>query len=236
MLHICTWWWRTKFSEEYLVKLAHSVKRHMRDEPYKFHCITTHDQYFPRLIDEGAPIDDVVVLESPHYFLLEKPGCLVRLLTFNLQFQNMIKARPGDRIVNIDLDFVITGDLFQLFDRPEDFVILQGANMYNPCPFNGALFMLRAGAHQEVWNDFSLEAVAQVPFHEYPDDQGWLWHKIPQAAAWPVGPKSGVYVYKKRTWPSGDDLPQGAKMVTFVGKKNPKDLSHLIWVKQNWRV
>jgi hypothetical protein len=148
-----------------------------------------------------------------------------------------------DQIVNIDLDTVITGPLDPLFDRPEPFVIMQKGNASNPCPFNGALMMLRAGAHPEVWSDFSLEAAAKTAHYEFPDDQGWLWHKLPKAAGWKCGPETGVFVFRKPGWPSfdrkmkrgGDDLPKGARLVTFSGGRSPAKYEHLDWIKANWR-
>lgn len=139
-----------------------------------------------------------------------------------------------DRLACMDLDTVITGPLDEIFDRDNSFLILQGANSSNPCPYNGSIFMLRAGAHSEVWNDFSLEAAAKVPFFEFPDDQGWLAHKIPNAAGWLVGQGSGIYAFQKRGWPQGEDLPADARMAVFPGWRSPEKFKHLPWVRENW--
>ena len=73
-----------------------------------------------------------------------------------------------------------------------------------------------------------------MPRHDFADDQGWIWHKLPNAAGWKVGPEHGIYVYKKRGWPGGDDLPEGARLVTFINK-HPAQFAHLGWVKEHWR-
>jgi hypothetical protein len=112
-------------------------------------------------------------------------GCFARLRMFDPEWQWI--ARVDECLVNIDLDTVITGPLDPLFDRPEPFVIMQKGNASNPCPYNGALMMIRAGAHPEVWTDFSLEAAAETAHYEFPDDQGWIWHKMPNAAGWKCG-------------------------------------------------
>jgi hypothetical protein len=147
------------------------------------------------------------------------------------------QARHGltGRIVSIDLDAVITGPLDPLFDRPEPFVILHGGNAANPCPFNGSMFMLRAGAHPDVWRDFSLTRAEEAPRHEFPDDQGWLAYRLPKAAGWTIGEVSGVYCFHKPGWPSGDALPAGARLVAFPGRRDPSQFTHLEWVKENWR-
>lgn len=139
--------------------------------------------------------------------------------------------KPGDRIVQIDLDTVITGPLDSLFERDEDFVIMQGGS-YQPCPYDGALWLQHAYTNEHVWNDFTLEAASKVPYHEFPDDQAWLAAKIPNAAGWKCGEE--VFVYQKPGWPKGEDLPERAKLVTFAGKRRPEQIQDLDWVKENW--
>ena len=95
--------------------------------------------------------------------------------------------------------------------------------------------MLRAGAHSEVWSDFTLEAAQQVPFFEFPDDQGWIHHKLPGAAGWQVGTSSGVYAFQKPGWPKGDTLPKDASIVAFPGHRDPKKFVNLPWVHDNWK-
>lgn len=224
---VCTWFWGTKYDPMYVRRLAAGVKRHLK-YPHRF--VVFADRFI-----EGVETKPIL---APYKVLLDTKGCFVRLQMFSRQWQEANGIEPGERIVNIDADSVITGPLDQLFDRPESFVILQGANAHNPCPFNGALTMIRAGTHylQDVWSSFSLEAASKVPFYEFPDDQGWIWHKLPDAKGWMVGGESGVYVYQKPGWPTdaGPDLPQGARVVTFIGKRRPELLTHLDWVKENW--
>ena len=211
MLTVSTWIWGDKFSKDHVERLREGIKRHLK-QPYHWRV------FHPEVRD---------------MHLTKIPGCFARLRMFDPEWQK----RNGieDRLVNFDLDTVVTGELDHLFDRPEPFVIMQGANTVNPCPMNGALMMLKAGAHPEVWNDFSLEAARQIPFHSFPDDQGWIWHKLPEAAGWKCGPESGVYVYQKRGWPPGTKrLPAGARLVTFINN-DPSKMMDLEWVWQNWK-
>jgi hypothetical protein len=93
---------------------------------------------------------------------------------------------------------------------------LQGINTTNPCPYNGSAWMLKAGARPDVWSDFSLENYAKlkVPFHAFPDDQGWFWHTLmPDAEAW--GPSVGVYGFKKAGLAVGRRSAQNARVVAF---------------------
>lgn len=225
MLVVTTWLWgRGKFDEKYVAILAASVARNL-SQPYRFVCFTDSPRKLP---------DGVAQIRIPNLELLLVRGCFARLRLFDPAVQQKLGA---DRILNIDLDTVITDSIDPLIDRPEPFVIMQGGNAANPCPLNGALMMLRAGAHSEVWSDFTIDAARQTQYYEFPDDQGWLWAKVPDAAGWECGPSSGVYVFRKTAWGNRDDgsLPQGARLVTFNGSRSPDKFKHLPWVKENWR-
>lgn len=210
MLTVGTWIWGDKFNKEHIDKLREGVRRHLK-QPYQWRVFHPEARDMP---------------------LTKVPGCFCRLRMFDPEWQK--KNGINDRIVNFDLDTIITGPLDPLFDRTEQFVIMQGANVANPCPMNGALMMIKAGAHPEVWNDFSLEAAQHIPFYSFPDDQGWIWHKLPGAAAWRVGHETGIYVYQKRGWPLGSkQLPAGARLVTFINN-DPAKMQQLEWVQKHW--
>jgi hypothetical protein len=210
LLTVCTWRWGSKYPGHYVDRLSAGLERHLK-QPFRFEVFSP-------------------LAEDVH--LTKILGCFCRLRMFDPAWQ----ARHGidDRLVCIDLDTVMTGSLDELFDRPEKFVILQGANASNPCPFNGSLMMLRAGARPDVWADFSIKRAGEVPFFAFPDDQGWLWHKIPDAAGWKVGPDSGVYAYQKPGWPEDNQLPADARVVAFPGWRDPSRFQNEEWVRKHW--
>ncbi len=225
-LAIITWLWGTKYGADDVRKLAVSVKEGLI-EPHSFTVFTDQKlKGLPHWV-QVKPIDDPALM-SRH--------CFCRLRQFDPAWQ--VKNGFNDRIVSIDLDAVIIKGkhLDKLFDRNETFLILQGVNAVNPNPFNGSLSLLRVGKHKEVWSDFSWEKATAIPYHEFPDDQGWIWHKLPRAAGWVGGSSSGIYAFKKPGWPSdiGSNLPQDAKIVFFVGSKKPSQHIHLWWVRNNW--
>lgn len=209
-LVISTWMWGKKYSGTYIARLQHGVRRHLRQ--------------IHRFIVINPPDGD----EALH------AGCFCRLRMFSQAFQRAHGINKGDRLVCLDLDNIITGPLDPLFERDESFVILGGANAANPNPFNGSIMMLRAGEHADIWADFTLEKAQQIPFYEFPDDQGWIHHRLPGAATWPVA-TSGIYGFKKPGWPKGsDELPGNARMVCFLGKRDPSQFTHLPWVRDHW--
>jgi hypothetical protein len=225
MLHVVTYWWGEKYGADHVRKLHAGLRRHLEQE-HRLVVVTTRQGTFPGV--------ELVPLPEPDLPLTQVRGCFARLRLLDPAWQERHRILAGERIVCIDLDVVVTGPLDPLFLRPETFVILQGANAANPCPYNGSLWMLRAGRHAEVQSSFSLEAAARLPHHEFPDDQGWLAHMIPGAAGWQAGPRSGVYAFKKPGWPDADDLPQDARLVVFPGWRDPARFSSLPWVQRHW--
>lgn len=219
MLTIVTWCWGSKYSKTDIERLRIGIERHLT-QPFRFVCVSDRvvDSY-TRLIHE----DD--------RYLLRQPGCFARLRLFDLAFQDYIGA--SDKIVNIDLDVVITGSLDALFDRDESFVILSGVNESNPCPFNGSIFMFRKGTHPELFTEFSMDKVKEIAFFSWPDDQAWFHHMLPNAATWTV--RDGIYAFKKPGWPKGtQELPTDAALVVFPGWRSPSQFRDLPWVYKNW--
>lgn len=236
MLIVVTYLWGNKYGAEDVRKLAAGLRRHMQ-EPYTF--VLVSDDLVRRGFDHQLPDGCNAVWSIPEQDrpLTEIPGCFARLRLFDPDWQQAHDIVDGDRIVSMDLDNVITGDLYPPFHRPEPFLILKGANAVNPCPYNGSVWMLRAGYRPDVWADFSIEAASKVPFYApaYPDDQSWFHHKMPNAAGWNVGPQSGIYGFQKPGWPGGDDLPKDARLVAFFGWRSPEKFKHLNWVQEHWR-
>ena len=223
MLVICTWWWGTKYDVSYVRKLAAGVHRNLK-QPCRFLVMTERE----RKLD---PLDDIEVHAIKDPGLCKMKGCLARMRMFDPGWQK--NRGIDDRLVCLDLDLVITGPLDPLFDRPEPFVILQGVNAVNPCPYNGSVMMLRAGAHPEAWTDMTVAALATTPKHEFVDDQGWLAHRVPGAAAW-TPQRDGVYGFKKPGWPEGDNIPNNARIVAFFGSRDPSQFTKLGWIHDNW--
>jgi len=211
-LTVCTFRWGEKYGPEYVERLAAGVARNLKRE-HDF-CV-----FAPEPEDEH---------------LTTIPGCFARLRLWDPEWQARNGFKRGDRIVCLDLDLIVTGPLDPLFDRDDEFLILQGANAANPCPYNGSVFSLIAGTNHHVWTDFSLEAARELPAYEFADDQLWLAHKLPGAKGWKVGPESGIYAYQKPSWPQGEALPRDARIVAFPGWRDPQGVKHLDWVRRHW--
>jgi hypothetical protein len=209
-LTVATWLWGQKYSGSYLAKLDYALRRNLRP-PFRFVVLN------PFAGDE---------------WLLQ--GCLCRMRLFDPAFQKLYGIQPGERVAVLDLDIVITGRLEPIFDRDESLVILAGANAANPCPFNGSVMMMRAGENIDLWSELNADVLQQIPRYEFPDDQGWIHYKRPDAATWQVGPSSGIYAFRKPGWPIDDVLPADARIVCFPGRRDPAQFTHIPWIAKHW--
>ena len=127
-LIVSTWIWGAKYGGHYIARLKYHVAQNMT-RLHRFVVFT------PLVGDE--PLFD---------------GCFVRMRMFDPDFQAQYGIKPGDRVLNLDLDLVVTGSIDGLFDRFESLVILAGANASNPCPFNGSVMLFRGGDDNfELW-------------------------------------------------------------------------------------
>jgi hypothetical protein len=225
-LFVCSWLWGEKWPSVYAERLFAGVGRNLRQE---FRSVLITDQV------GYAAADIVCQIDAADRPLLAPPGCLVRMRMFDPAWQEKIGAKKGDRIVCIDVDAVITGLLDPLFDRDDEFTIMQGFNQTNPCPLNGSLWLFRAGERHDVWTDFGIDAHRkyEVPVHSIADDQGWLHFKFPSAKAYT--PRDGVYAFKKIGWGAAGrrGLPDNARIVAFPGR-DPGKYPELSWVRQHW--
>ena len=131
-LTITTWLWGSKYQYSDVAKLHCGFQRNLKQK-----------HRFILFSNEPITIQGVERFPIPDIELTEVKGCFARLRIFDPEFQALHKLTG--RIVCSDLDTVITGHLDPLFNRTEPFLILQGANSVNPCPYC-ALMMLRAGA------------------------------------------------------------------------------------------
>jgi hypothetical protein len=244
MLDVVTWKWkpvagyRSSFPGEAVNVLQRMVARHY-PRPHRFTCITDD----PAGIDASAvriiPIWDTYA-NVPNPSNARNPSCYRRLRAFSAEAAGLI----GSRILSLDMDVVITGDLTGIFDRSEDFVIWGGGNVVPNKPdlynwYNGSLWLLRAGSRQRVWTEFDP---AHSPRRAHAagcrgSDQGWIAHCLgPNEAKFSL--TDGVYSYRNHVLPKGGELPDAARIVIFHGKHDPWDADvqqRHAWVRQHWR-
>lgn len=220
-VNVISWLWGSKYTVNDVTRLATAVKKNLR-APHRFHV-------FSDVAYSLTGIETHLIRDPA----LANRSCFCRLRMFDPNWQAAFNMKGW--ILSLDLDLVITGGLDDLLMTTSRFKILQHVNAVNPNPFNASVMLLRTGYHAEVWRDFSLEKANAAPFHEFPDDQGWIWFKLPKADGWRAGRESGIYGFQKPGWPPGMSLPQDARIVSFIGKRKPGMYKQLLWVKKYWK-
>jgi len=221
-VNVVCFMWGSKYGIYDVERLARYVKKRMRT-PHRFHLFTD-------LPYQSLPEIEVHQIEDRQ--LMDR-SCFCRLRVFDPEWQK--KHGLTGQILCLDLDLLIVGLIDDLLATPSTFKILQGVNAVNPNPFNCSVMLLRAGHHGEVWSDFSLEKARAARFHEFPDDQGWIWHKLPNADGWRAGAESGIYGFQKPGWPYGSAAcPRDAKIIAFIGARKPTMYTGIKWIRDYW--
>jgi hypothetical protein len=198
------------------------------DRPHRFVCVTDRPQELSGV--ETIPLwDDCSQIPSPigHSY----PSCYRRLKVFAPDAGEIF----GERLVSIDLDTVIVGDLVPLFDRPEDFVIWGESDFPHTTPYCGSLWMLKTGTRPQVWTEFDPLTSPRKAWKAgcRGSDQGWLSYILGhKEAKWTR--KDGVYSFRKHIAKWGNQLPADAKLVSFHGRRDPwsYDCQQIDWVKR----
>lgn len=243
---VCFKWrtpgYRSTFGPAHVAALRRMVARHY-PHPHRFILFSQHAEEDSRWLDEvGSKVggledvevfqlwDDLAAVQNPSGH--KNPSCYRRLRIFARDVGSWL----GQRIVWLDLDTVITGDLTPLWHRPEDFVIWGDTNRANP--YNGSMCLFTAGARPELWEDFdpvrSPRLGASMGY--FGSDQAWIAAKLgPKEARWTM--VDGVYSFRNEIAPRRGQLPKNARVVFFHGRHDPdsKEAQKLEWVREHYR-
>ncbi|MGH7023086.1 MAG: hypothetical protein ACREEB_05775 [Caulobacteraceae bacterium] len=221
--------YRYSFNASHVNVLARMIRRNFA-HPHRFVCYT----------DEPGGVDpdvvDVREIWTDHAELANyprvSPAGFRRLKMFSRDAEEWL----GERVVMMDLDTVITGDLTPIVDRPEPFVANKGA--IPTMAYNSGLIMFTTGARPQLWEEFDpVESLAFIRSHDLPHtDDGWMCAKLgPDEAKF--GPDNGVYSFRNDLLKKRDTLPENAAIVTFEGWDNPDGpvAQQFEWVRRNYR-
>lgn len=234
MISVVCWKWRqpslpAKFGPETVNVLRSMVARHY-PHPHRFICVTDDAAGIDPAVEILPDFGDFAGLPSPHG--VRNPACYRRLRLFHPQAAQWF----GDRVVSIDLDLVLAGDVSALWNRPEPFVMYGDTN---PTTFyNGSMVLLTAGARPSVWEDFDpLTSPSRARgAGQHGSDQAWISYCLGPGEA-RFTRHEGVYSYRNEIAPHGGDLPTDARIVVFHGRVKPWDApaQSLRWVRECWQ-
>jgi hypothetical protein len=213
---VCYLWYDPKgknnavyiYGPEHVRMLKSMVDRHLH-LPHRFVCISDRE------IQGIETISLDMATHVPH-------TRYAKLMTFRPDAASVI----GERILQLDLDTVITRNIDPLVDRPESLVLWR-----NPCwgerkrtRYNTSMLLLTAGTRPDVWIKFDRTLTpALMARHWGGTDQAWISHCAgPDAPHWTQD--DGVYgAGRLRGNPvtAGTVLPDNARIVFFPGRREP---------------
>lgn len=210
---VCWKWkgWRSHYyTPAHVHALARMLKKHLK-RPYKLVCITDDPTGITEC--ETFPIWD----DKDEYRLGPRDfNCFRRLRVFS----DEISKQLGSRIVSMDLDMLITGDITDLFAGDEDFKIIEGT----VADYNGSMFMFKAGTHSDIWDNLPSDPMAVINDHNtkmrkrvnFGSDQAWMSMMIKDAPVWTT--EDGIHPYRviKET-----GAPPNTRLVYFAGLIKP---------------
>lgn len=236
-LTVVCWRWqpspgyRSTFGPDTVNVLRRMVARHYPD-PHEFVCVTDD----PAGIDPEVRIvpawNDFASVPSPHHGA-NKPSCYRRLRAFAPDIAEVL----GPRIVSLDLDCVILGDLRPVWNRPEPFVIW--GNTHKRTVFNGSMFLLTAGARPQVWEQFDPRrspAIAHAAGN-FGSDQAWISYCLGRGREAMWSRADGVFSYRLDIQRHGGRLPRTARIVFWHGPIDPwsEEGQRHAWVREYYR-
>lgn len=231
MITVVCWKWRgrpgyhTHYTAGHVNRLRSMVSRHLH-VPHEFVCVTDDAEGIAPSIRTVQIPDKIGFATHPN-----RPNCYRRLRAFATDAADWL----GRRILSIDLDAVILKDITPLATRTEDFVILDDAAA-NQTPYNGSLWLLKAGSRTQVWNTFDPERSPRITQRAgiIGSDQAWIAHVLGNGEA-RFTTADGVLAYGRHVLKKhGGVPPETARIVFFWGPHDPSRASQP-WVKENWR-
>lgn len=227
-------WQQLKF-QPYTAAHVNALYRACKENirvPHRFLCLTDR----PKGIEcDTAEIWPAIYVQSEQDRKNGDPGedaCYRRLHAFDPEWQ---RALGTEYHLSLDLDTVFLGDATPLIReaKTRDFTILRGSRWEKRAGrlhgtlcswYNGSMWMCRAGARPQFWNDFDPATfLARRDAYKMPNgqrphgsDQAWISVCAGNAeATW--GPEHGVIQYRTLKGP----MPENARVLFFAGRQKP---------------
>lgn len=195
MLTVCCVNWGKKYHPRYVLILEAMVKRNL-SIPHKFVCFT--DKPF-NYSCETRPLPGL-------------EGWWNKVYLFK-------KGLFEGKVLFLDLDVVITGNLDELVNYSDEFTSIKD---WNYDSYNSSVMIL--GNHPEIWNDFTPEVAQRLH-----GDQDWITYKLPFRNYFP---ETWCQSYRGSATAG---VHKDCKIVCFHGEPKPHE-AKAPWVKELWRI
>ncbi len=204
-VHVICLKWGDKYSAEYVNKLFNSVKRNTT-VPFSFTCFTE---------DPGGIDSDIRIEPLPHSTIQSWWNKLYL-------FSNAMPFNYGDRILFIDLDTVITGNIddIMLIDNTDivvlrDFYTGYAKTVVGNDNVGSGLMSWKHGRYPHIWDTFIENPDAAIEEVMPHGDQKWVQKIAHRRVYWQDVLPDQVVSYKVHC---ADGLPGDARIICYHGK------------------
>ena len=225
-LQVVTWLWGVgtgPFTSEDVNKLYRAMRRHYH-KPFTFWCITDFDTKERVSFENGVYTYPMSEFRDHSEMRAGQRGCFHRLRLLDRSMGDVF----GPRILQMDLDAVVVGDVTPLFTRAEPVVIHVQNDAPGRATRNPSLLLMDAGALHPVWERFHA---APHETWQAAKNHGWNCSDMSvindylhqnRATVKPATWETGVARYWKDIKPTGL-LPADARIVLFYGNDKATD-------------
>ena len=249
MITVCLWDWNQRYGIEHVATMRDMLSRHL-SLPHEIVCITDRAKQIPA----GIRTFDVKHTIGP-----QDHKCQRRMWLYGGKPKAAGKPWAGDlgqRLLQLDLDVVLTDSIDPIVDRPDPFVIWKSdstvkSNRPHGWAYNATVMLLDAGARRDVYDRWNAD---RRGVSKAADADGWdVKTCSDQAIATYLlkdNPPSvwtnddGIYAYRAFAGPDGmkdTGLPAGCRIVSFHGRsgaRHPgaKELqARSPWIREHWK-
>lgn len=222
---LCLWrGWRPIYEVRHARAVARMLREYLR-LPYRIVLLTD----LGVVSADEAEVDEVLPVPPEPRGLrpMGEINCYRRLRFFDSAYAQQFGT---PYIMSVDLDSLFLNDITKDIERAMNngfgFQILRGrlAERLGQRPYNGSLFVLRVGAHPQVWCDFDpIQSPIKVRASGWRgSDQVWMSLKIRNAPTF--NPEQGFYFVHQ--YLQSSDADAEPKMLNYAGPLKP-------WTKQS---
>jgi hypothetical protein len=232
VISVILWKWGSLFGPEYPNRMRSMLARHLH-LPHKMFCVT----------DDPSGLDpEISIVDMPQQ-LADTPRCRRRMQQYSAEFDWLF----GERLLSIDLDVVIVGDITPLVARREPIACWRVgyADVYS-----GSFVLWNAGALDGAWQAYRSDPDG-YPQRAQPRGLGsdqamlnlWLRESRTPVAEWTE--RDGFVSYFGDGYermehygvgPNRQALPLGARVVVLgSADKSAMDNGVAPWILEYWR-
>lgn len=146
----------------------------------------------------------------------------------------MREVMDGRRLLLLDLDIVITGNLDDIVSRAEEIVFWDDPHQLTP--YNSSVVLMNIGSRKQVWDRFDPKHSPKVceTSTVIGHDQNWAAQVLgPDEATWTK--RHGIYSMRNDVMREG--LKDNAKIVVFHGPRDPsmpEFQRKYPWIQKHW--